>query len=167
MGLKKVLAQYAERHDTRELAIRLGIEYPTLMRKLNPGDSQDLHACQLVKFIEATKKTWKDVERRERNDRDFALLDEIELRLGRVANHVNTPEYDFNFQGFSRLVKESSEATKAISDAFADGRVTPQEATDCIKELKDLICIAVQLIQSMEAIEKGGKDFRLLKDGKY
>ena len=60
VGLKKILSQYGERHDTKELAKRLGIEYPTLMRKMNPNDEQDIHACKLVEFIRATKHTWKD-----------------------------------------------------------------------------------------------------------
>lgn len=161
MVIKKVLAQYAERHDTEELAKRLGIRYSTLMRKLSLSDSQDVHACQLVKFIEATEHTWKNPKRRENKERDLVLLDEIELRLGRVARDERTPKYDFSFQGFSKLIKESSEATRAISDAFADGTVTPEEASDCIKELRDLISISMQIIQSLEEIEKTGKNLKL------
>jgi hypothetical protein len=150
--IKKVLAGYNERHSIQEVADKIGVKYPAMMRMLNEQDPYAFCVSKLISLIEATK--------------DFTLLDEIELRLGRVANYVKPPEYDFNFQGFSRLVKESSEATRAISDAFADGRVSPQEATDCIKELRDLVSISLQLIQSMEIIEKDGKDYRLLRDGK-
>lgn len=79
--------------------------------------------------------------------------------MGRVAREEKTPKHDFSF--LSQLIKESSEATRTISEAFADGKVTPEEALDCIKELKDLISIAVQLIQASEAIEAGGKDYKL------
>ncbi len=164
MGLKKILSQYSERHDTKELAKKLDIEYPTLMRKLNPHDSQDIGACKLVEFIKATENTWKDPERRARKERDLTLLDEIELRLGRVlTDSIKPPKYDFDFYGLSRLIKESSEATRSISEAFTDGRVTPHEAENCIKELHDLIHISTQLIQHLEKIEMSGKDFKLGK----
>jgi hypothetical protein len=149
MPIKKVLAGYKERHNIRELADKLNINYPAMVRMLNENDSYAFCVSKVVDLIEATN--------------DFTLLDEIELRLGRVAQLIQTPQYDFNFLGFSQLIKESGEATRAISDAFADGRVSPQEATNCIKELKDCIYAAVQLIQSLEAIEKDGKDFSLLK----
>ncbi len=163
-GLQKVLAEYGERHDTEELAKRLEIKYSTLMRKMNPDDEQDLHACDLVKFIEATKYTWKDPERRAREERDFTLLDEIEVRLGRIFNDkVQRPKYDFSFHGLARLIKESSEATRAISEAFSDGVVNTMEAETCIKELHDLVYIAMQLIQHLEQIEMSGKTFKLTK----
>lgn len=164
LGLKNILSQYAERHDTKELAKKLGIEYPTLMRKLNPNDSQDIHACDLVKFIEVTKYTWKDPNRRAQEEHDFTLLDEIEFRLGRVFKHeIKHPKYDFTFHGLARLIKESSEATRAISEAFTDGTVSPQEAETCIKELNDLVHISMQLIHHLEEIERSGKDFSLTK----
>ncbi len=163
-GLRKILSKYAERHDTEELAKRLDIKYPTLMRKLNPEDEQDLHACDLVKFIEATQYTWKDPDRRAREERDFTFLDEIELRLGRVfKDEIKRPKYDFSFHGLARLIKESSEATRAISEAFSDGVVNTMEAETCIKELHDLVYISMQLIQHLEQIETSGKDFKLTK----
>ena len=162
VGLKHILAEYSTRHDTRELAKKLDIEYPTMMRKLNPNDDQDLHVSELVKFIEATKYTWKDLELRKAEEPDLTLLDEIELRLGRVVTTaVKRPKYDFDFHGLSRLIKESSEATRAISEAFTDGKVTPVEAENCIKELHDLVYISMQLIQHLEKIEMSGEAFKL------
>ncbi len=163
-GLKKILSEYGERHNTKELAVRVGIEYPTLMRQLNPHDSYDLGVSKLVKFIEATKYTWKDLDRRKHEEIDFTLLDEIELRLGRVVkDNFKRPKYDFSFHGLSRLIKESGEATRAISDAFVDGTVTPQEAEACIKELNDLVHVSMQIIHHLEEIERSGKDFKLTK----
>ena len=162
VALKNVLAEYGKRHDTHILAEKLTLEYPTLMRKMNPNDEQDIHACQLVKFIEATKHSWKDPERRENGDLDFTLLDEVELRLGRIFSHeVKKPRYDVSFHGLSQLMKESSEATRAIAEAFADGKVTPREAEKCIKELHDLVYIAMRLIRHLEEIELTGKDLKL------
>jgi hypothetical protein len=132
------------------------------MRQLNPNDSYDLGVSKLVNFIQATKYTWKNPDRRVLEERDFALLDEIELRLGRVfKDEVKHPKYDFSFHGLARLIKESSEATRAISEAFSDGRVNPQEAEMCIKELQDLIHISMQLIHHLEEIERSGVDFKL------
>jgi len=150
--IKNVLAGYKERHPMKEVANKMGVNYSALMRMLNYQDVYGFSASRLISLIKATK--------------DFTVLDEIEFRLGRVANYIKPPEYDFNFQGFSRLIKESSEATREISNAFADGSVSPEEATNCIKELKDLVAISLQLIQSMEIIEKGGEDYSLLRSGK-
>ncbi len=164
VGLKKILAEYGKRHDTKELAKQLKVEYSTLMRKMNPNDDQDIHACSLVEFIKATRYTWKDPKKKEKEELDFTLLDQIEFRLGRVfAEKIKVPKYDFDFQGLSRLIKESSEATRAISESFADGVVNPHEAETCIKELHDLIFISMQLIQHLEQIELSGEAFKLTK----
>jgi hypothetical protein len=162
MALKKILADYSERHDSEELARRLGIKYSTLMRKMNPEDPLGIHACQLVEFIEATQHTWKDPARRKQAERDFSLLDEIEFRLGRVFTEgIKSPKYDFSFHGLARLIKESSEATREISEACTDGKITPLEAENCIRELHNLVYVSMELIQELEKIEISGKSLDL------
>jgi hypothetical protein len=138
--IAEVLADYKKRHDLHELSRRMIIPYPTLARILNEYDPYDLGVKRIISFIEAA-------------DHDFALLDHIEVRLGRVAASMTTGKDRCNVQGLCRLIKESSDAMEELSKALADGAINPQEASACIKELGDLMNTAMELIQDLRKLE--------------
>jgi len=135
-----VLADYKERNDLAILAERMNIPYSSLARIMNEHDPYDLGVRRLISFIEAS-------------DFDFTLLDHIEARLGRVAVRVETDNQACDFQVLSNLAREMGHVMEVVSSALADGWINRKEATACIKELMDLVQVAMQIIQELKMIE--------------
>ncbi len=45
----------------------------------------------------------------------------------------------------------------AISEALTDGIITKKEATNCIKEIMDVVEVAMGIVQELKEIENGNK----------
>ena len=143
--IAKILSQYKDRYNLAELARRMDMSYSSLARILNENDPYDLGITKLIRFIEAA-------------DNDFTLLDHIEARLGRTAMHIQIGEQAFDFHELSKLTKEMGEALTVVSEALADGRITRAEATNCIKEVLDVVQVAMGIIQVLKRIEANGSE---------
>jgi predicted transcriptional regulator len=140
-----VLAGYRERHDLHDLVKRMNIPYPSLARILNENDPYDLGVRKVITFIQAANN-------------DFALLDHIEVRLGRVAVPVKAKDNLCNVHGVCKLIKDSSEALEELSKALSDGLISSREASACIKELGDLMNTAMGLIQDLKKLSNRTDD---------
>ncbi len=127
-----------------QLAEKMGLPYASLARILNENDASDLGVKKLIPFILAAEN-------------DFTLLDHIEARLGRVAMSVGTSGQACDFEQLSQLAKETGEAMTAISEALTDGIITKEEATHCIKEIMDVVEVAMGIVQELKEIENGNK----------
>ena len=135
-----ILAGYKDRYDLNELAEKMELPYSSLARILNENDAYDLGVKKLIPFMLATNN-------------DFTLLDHIEARLGRVAMSIGTSGQPCDFERLSQLAKETGEAMTVISQALADGVITKKEATVCIKEIMDVVEVAMGIVQELKEIE--------------
>jgi len=142
--IARILAGYKDRNDLNQLAEKMGLPYSSLARILNENDAYDLGIKKLIPFILATEN-------------DFTLLDHIEARLGRVAMSVGTSGQACDFERLSKLAKETGHAMTAISEALTDGIITKKEATNCIKEIMDVVEVAMGIVQELKEIENGNK----------
>jgi len=138
--MARILSEYKDRNDIAAMADKMKMPYSSLARILNEHDAYDLGIKKLVPFIEAAAF-------------DFTLLDHIEARLGRVAVRVNTGELACDYQGLARLAKETGHVIQVVSEALDDGYITRKEASACIKELLDLVQVAMGLIRELRLIE--------------
>ncbi|MGK2741047.1 phage regulatory CII family protein [Tepidicaulis sp. LMO-SS28] len=69
--------------------------------------------------------------------------------LYKLPNGQISPKWESHF---SKIVKEGSEVFAAAADALADGSISPEEATNIIKELDEAIHSFVDFRKSLEQV---------------
>ena len=83
---------------------------------------------------------------------DYSTLDFIEQSMGRVA--IKLPEASLSIENIYRLtmrsVSEYGELMSEIEDAVADGKITPQETQQILKEGYDAVKAIMTLLKTIE-----------------
>lgn len=130
------LRSYLDRHDIKAISNTLGCKTSTAYRKLNPHDANaGLHIAEAPLLCNGLK--------------DYRLIRAINAACGMAAFHSKISDD----VGFSDVTKEFGEALVELSKAFSDGKInTRQEATDCLRELTDMVSVATSLMRKCQDI---------------
>lgn len=96
----------------------------------NVSDRKDLRAHEIAPITMATG--------------DFAILDAIELRVGRIAFRLPAvnPHLDQMNQQFARTVKQFGSFIEENGDALADGILEPHEVAPLVRDIDAVIAMA-------------------------
>ena len=87
---------------------------------------------------------------------DFAILDVIEHKLGRVAVKMDVAlnGYMPETVELQRFIREFGEAVQTVAATLEDGRVDDHELPATIKELSDVIEQALRLQYMLQALNR-------------
>ena len=112
--------------SAKELADLMNLKYSSLQRKLNPDDTYNLSAVDIVPLVKATG--------------DYTLIYHLNARLGLRAVKVKeiSAGEKIDMVLFTEFTKETGEALSAIGTALADNKIDRSEKPIVRKELNDL-----------------------------
>ena len=137
----KIISDYGDKYGRGRIASMLNVNPNTARRWLN--QNQPERDFPLGRTIDLMEKT-----------HDLTLLRSQAAHFGFVLIHLPKPR-EITHETVNTFIRESSEAMVEVTKAMADGEITADEAPAAIKELEDVVEVALQKIASLREIEKG------------
>ena len=122
-----------------EWAEAMGLDHRYLERKLNINDpGAYLQVRELIPFIKATG--------------DRRILHHIANRLEHVCILLPTSGQDpiELAKHIAEFTKEFSEALTATTQAWADGKITLDELSECRQQIYELMTVATALLKNLD-----------------
>lgn len=133
-----IIASYLDTNEVKngEAADRMGIPYPTLMRKLNPYDHYQINATEIIRLCLAYD--------------NYSLIKHLNRRLNLLTIKMPAVDGKIDVEAIAGFAKETGEAMASISECMIKKDYTRSDLDRARVEMREAVEMGWKLLRALD-----------------